>query len=124
SDTNRILSGRLESWNTVFALIQENPAYLLFGIGYKTLPYTNLAGKPLVADNMYLSLLIETGIPGLAAFLWMNACLLRAGYAAAMDQNRKAALLGTWFFCFWVGELLQMMSGDLLTYWRVLPIYF
>jgi hypothetical protein len=27
-------------------------------------------------------------------------------------------------FCVWIGELLQMMSGDLLTYWRVLPVYF
>jgi hypothetical protein len=29
-----------------------------------------------------------------------------------------------WIFCFWMGELVQMLSGDLITYWRVLPIYF
>jgi hypothetical protein len=26
--------------------------------------------------------------------------------------------------CFWCGEIVQMASGDLLTYWRVLPVYF
>ncbi|MBI2684886.1 MAG: O-antigen ligase family protein [Acidobacteria bacterium] len=124
SDTNAILSGRLESWRAVLRLLEDNPHYLLTGIGYKTLPYTNLAGRPLVADNMYLSLLIETGVAGLAAFVWMNICILRASYAAAVQSNRNGALLGTWFFCFWVGELFQMLSGDLLTYWRVLPIYF
>jgi hypothetical protein len=27
-------------------------------------------------------------------------------------------------FCFWAGQSVQMLSGDLLTYWRVLPVYF
>jgi hypothetical protein len=27
-------------------------------------------------------------------------------------------------FCFWCGQTAQMLSGDLLTYWRVLPVYF
>jgi len=26
-------------------------------------------------------------------------------------------------FCFWVGQAFQMLSADLLTYWRVLPVY-
>jgi hypothetical protein len=26
--------------------------------------------------------------------------------------------------CFWCGQMVQMLSGDLLTYWRVLPVYF
>ena len=124
SDTNLILSGRLESWRTVLATVGDNPVYLLFGIGYKTLPYINLAGRPLVADNMYLSLLIETGVAGVAAFLWLNFCLLRTAYRTVRHHDGMAALLGAWFFSFWVGELVQMLTGDLLTYWRVLPVYF
>jgi hypothetical protein len=27
-------------------------------------------------------------------------------------------------FCFWLGQCVQMLSADLLTYWRVLPVYF
>ena len=37
------------------------------GIGYKTLPYTEYLGRPIIADNMYLSLLVETGVFGLLA---------------------------------------------------------
>ena len=29
-----------------------------------------------------------------------------------------------WMLCFWAGQTVQMASGDLLTYWRVLPVYF
>jgi hypothetical protein len=25
--------------------------------------------------------------------------------------------------CFWAGQIVQMFSADLLTYWRVLPVY-
>jgi O-antigen ligase len=119
-EPNRILSGRLESWRTLGNLLVDHPLYLLLGVGYKTLPYTDLAGAPIVADNMYLSLLVETGLPGLLAFLWMNLQILIAGYRAAM----RSSLFGTCIFCFWTGEMVQMLSGDLFTYWRVLPLYF
>jgi hypothetical protein len=46
--------------------------------------------------------------------------MLRTSLKAA----RCGSFFGTWFFCFWAGECVQMLSGDLLTYWRVLPLYF
>lgn len=122
--TNGILSGRLESWRTLGNLLSEHPLYLLFGAGYKTLPYSNVAGRPLTVDNMYLSLLAETGMAGLLVFLAMNWQILRTAWRAASHPDREASLLGTWVFCFWAGEMVQMLSGDLFTYWRVLPLYF
>jgi len=119
-EPNRVLSGRLASWSTVGTVLLDNPHYLALGIGYKTLPYSDLAGGPVVADNMYLSLLMETGLPGLTAFLWLNFQILRMAYRAA----RRASVFGIWIFCFWIGEMVQMLSGDLFTYWRVLPLYF
>ena len=92
----------------------------VFGIGYKTLPYTSHLGRPVIADNMYLSLLAETGVLGLAALVALNVAILRVSWIAM----RRGSLHGAWMFCFWVGESLQMLSGDILTYWRVLPIYF
>ena len=101
------------------AWIAANPWQTLFGIGYKTLPYTQYLGSPVVADNMYLSLLVETGVGGLAALIWLNVAILRE---AARSAQRS--FFGLWMLCFWCGQVVQMASGDLLTYWRVLPVYF
>jgi O-Antigen ligase len=124
SATEAVLSGRVASWQTLSAWIRENPWHLLWGIGYKTLPYTNYLGTPLVADNMYLSLLVETGIAGLAALVWVNVAILRAAARASHGADPARSFCGIWIFCFWCGQMVQMLSGDLLTYWRVLPVYF
>ena len=114
------LSGRVQSWNTILQFIWDNPWQVLLGIGYKTLPYTHYLGRPVIADNMYLSLLVETGVLGFSALIAMNVAILRVSWKAL----RRGSLHGTWIFCFWIGESLQMLSGDILTYWRVLPVYF
>jgi hypothetical protein len=117
--TEGVLSGRMASWHTLAAWIAAHPWQAMFGIGYKTLPYTSLLGNPVVADNMYLSLLVETGVAGLGALVWLNVAILRA---AARSSRRS--FFGIWMLCFWAGQTVQMASGDLLTYWRVLPVYF
>jgi hypothetical protein len=117
--TEGVLSGRVASWQTLAAWIAAHPWQTMFGIGYKTLPYTNFLGSPVVADNMYLSLLVETGVAGLAALLWLNVAILRAA-----ARNAQRSFFGMWMLCFWAGQTVQMASGDLLTYWRVLPVYF
>ena len=122
--TEGVLSGRVASWRALLAWIEANPWQLLTGVGYKTLPYTNYVGAPVVADNMYLSLLVETGIAGLLALLWLNVAILRTAGKAARSPDSLRSFCGTWMLCFWAGEAVQMASGDLLTYWRVLPVYF
>jgi O-antigen ligase len=117
---DRVFSGRLESWNTVLAFISDHPIQTLFGIGYKTLPYTEHLGRPIIADNAYLSALVETGALGLLALLALNIAILVTSWRA---MNR-GSFHGKWMFCFWIGESAQMLSGDILTYWRVLPLYF
>jgi hypothetical protein len=116
--TEGVLSGRVASWHTLVAWVAANPWQALFGIGYKTLPYTNFLGNPVVADNMYLSLLVETGVVGVATLLWLNIAILRTA------ARRSNTFFGMWMLCFWAGQAVQMASGDLLTYWRVLPVYF
>ena len=119
-----VLSGRLTNWQRLFDFIASHPWQTIFGIGYKTLPYTNHLGDPVIADNTYLSLFIETGISGLCTFLILLGLILRASFRAARSAGPQASLLGKWMFCFWCGQAAQMFSGDLLTYWRVLPVYF
>src|SRR4051812_42966484 len=124
SATEGVLSGRVASWRTLLGWIAGHPWQTIFGIGYKTLPYTDYLGAPIVADNMYLSLLIETGIAGLAALICLNVAILRTAGRASNSTDPRRAFYGTWMLCFWAGEVAQMASGDLLTYWRVLPVYF
>jgi len=124
SATEGVLSGRVASWQMLAAWIAGHPWQTLAGIGYKTLPYTDYLGAPVVADNMYLSLLVETGVAGLAALIWLNVAILRAAARASRSGDPRRAFYGTWMLCFWAGETVQMASGDILTYWRVLPLYF
>jgi len=119
-----VLSGRVSSWTALGDFIMQQPWHLILGIGYKTLPYSEFTGRQIIADNTYLDLLVETGVFGLALFIALNVFILRAGIRAVRSPNPKAQFLGRWITCFWVGELVQMLSGDLITYWRVLPIYF
>jgi hypothetical protein len=119
-----VLSGRVASWRTLGEFLMDHPWHAIFGIGYKTLPYSDFVGKTVIADNMYLSLLVETGIVGLSVFLLLNYSMLRGALRASRSPDASASFFGTWIFCFWVGEMVQMLSGDLMTYWRVLPFYF
>jgi O-antigen ligase len=122
--TESVLSGRVASWRALLDWVAANPVQALVGVGYKTLPYSKYVGAPVVADNMYLGLLVETGVLGLGALLWLNVAILRASARAARSRDARRAFCGLWMLCFWTGEVVQMASGDLLTYWRVLPVYF
>ena len=124
TQTDSVLSGRLASWQAIAAFLAAHPWHAILGIGYKTLPYSDFIGQTTVADNMYLSLLVETGIVGLSTFLLLNIAILRTSWRAAHRDDSRASFFGTWIFCFWIGQLFQMLSGDLFTYWRVLPVYF
>jgi O-antigen ligase len=123
SGNERLLSGRVASWSVLADWLAAHPWQALVGIGYKTLPYTNYLGVPVIGDNMYLTLLVETGIAGLAALVWLNVTILRSAARACRRTDPRAAFCGTWILCFWAGQTVQMFSGDLLTYWRVLPAY-
>jgi O-antigen ligase len=129
SSPDGVLSGRVTSAKTLMNFLAQHPRHLLFGIGYKTIPYTDYMGARTavphpVADNTWLSLLVETGMVGLSAFAVLNAAIMRAAWRAARSERSEASFFGAWIFCFWCGQIVQMFTGDLITYWRVLPVYF
>ena len=119
-----VLSGRVNNWYTLTSAILREPWHAVLGVGYKTLAYSNLFGEPIVTDNTYLSVLVETGVAGFTSFVVLNGLILRYAWRAAKSANGSTGFFGEWIFCFWAGEMVQMLSGDLITYWRVLPVYF
>ena len=124
AETEGLLSGRLASWRAVLGFLYRHPWHAFFGIGYKTLPYSGYLGRTVITDNMYLSLLAETGICGLAALVWLSIAILRAARRASQSPQPRRRFFGSWILAFWIGQLVQMFTGDLLTYWRVIPLYF
>jgi len=121
---NAVLSGRVASWQTLLSFLASNPWHALLGVGYKTLPYSDFIGVTAVGDNTYLTLLVETGVVGLAAVIGLNCAVLVYALRAARSASPLRSFCGTWMACFWAGQVVQMFSADLLTYWRVLPVYF
>lgn len=120
-----IFSHRLDSWRRLWEYAGAHPGRLLFGVGYKTLPYAGLDGTPVIADNTYLSVFIETGLLGLTALLWLHVTVLRCTWRWATSSGTALGrLVGLGMCSFWCGLIFQMLSGDTLTYWRVLPWLF
>jgi len=124
SDPNLATSGRWEAWWRLISFFADHPWYLIFGIGYKTLPHTHLFGRPLIADNGFLSLTFEAGIIGLAAFLWLNRAVFSTTLRASQQRNSVRAIGAAFMFAFWCGEMVQMVTGDLFTYWRNMVVFF
>ncbi|MCI0423393.1 MAG: O-antigen ligase family protein, partial [Acidobacteria bacterium] len=122
-DPNSATSGRWENWATLLRFFADRPWLLLFGIGYKTIPHTGLFGQAVVADNGYMSLLFETGILGLTAFLWLSAAILNALQKCRKTPVQVCQLYGAFLLAFWYGELAQMLTGDIFTYWRNLSVF-
>jgi O-antigen ligase len=123
ADPAEALDVRLESWSRVLEMLAEHPMRLLLGVGYKTLASGAGADAPLIVDNQWLAALGETGLLGVVALAALLVGILRGSWRAALSANPAAALLGVWSLCFWIGQFVQMLFVDLMTYWRVLPVY-
>ncbi|HUJ50371.1 MAG TPA: O-antigen ligase family protein, partial [Bryobacteraceae bacterium] len=98
-----VLSGRVQSWQTLVAFLASHPLHMLAGVGYKTLPYSDFIGTTAIGDNTYLTLLAETGILGLAAVVLLNAAILVRAYRAARSADDLRSFCGIWMLCFWSG---------------------
>lgn len=122
-DPNYISSWRFGTWARVASIIQDNPRYLLFGIGYKTLPFTRLFHRGIITDNGFLSLLLETGLLGLTGFLVLSGSVFITFWRLARAGNGNVAFWSALLFSFWCGECLQMMAADAYTYWRNMIVF-
>jgi O-antigen ligase len=120
---NLATSGRFDTWTHVISIISDNPQYLAFGIGYKTLAFTRLFHGEIVVDNGYLSLFLETGIVGLAGFLFFSWTILKTFFKLSHARDQVTAFWSAVLFSFWCGQLIQLLAVDAYTYWRNMVIF-
>jgi hypothetical protein len=122
-DPNSATSGRFETWIRVLSIIRDQPQYLFFGIGYKTLTVTRLFHGEIITDNGYLSLLLECGFAGVAGFALLSRAIFRTLFRLARSAHDLPAFWGTVLFAIWCGELVQLLATDAHTYWRNITIF-
>jgi O-antigen ligase len=120
---NAATSGRFDTWSHVLTIISENPQYLAFGIGYKTLSVTRLFHGKIVVDNGYLSLLLETGFAGLLSFLFLSAAILKTFFKLARTNDQVVAFWSAALFSLWCGQLVQLLAVDAYTFWRNMVVF-
>ena len=120
---NLVTSGRFDTWSRVISIINDNPQYLAFGIGYKTLDFTRLFHGEIIVDNGYLSLLLETGFVGLAGFLFFSWAILKTFFQLSHARDQAAAFWSAVLFSLWCGQLIQLLAVDAYTYWRNMVIF-
>lgn len=117
------LSGRIGMWERLATFLQENPAYILFGIGYKTIASSG-PFQSTVGDNNYVSMLIECGLFGLVALIGLLVSCLRGAWALRGSAVPGARETGALLFALWVQHAAFLLVGDAMTYWRSMPILF
>ena len=117
--TEGVLSGRVASWQTLADWIAAHPWQAMFGIGYKTLPYTSFW-----AVRWWRTTCTSACWWRPAWWAWRRWCGSTSPSCARRHGSAQRGFFGMWMLCFWAGQTVQMASGDLLTYWRVLPVYF
>ena len=122
ADPNLVSSGRVETWATLFSILRQYPQYLLFGVGYKTLPFTRLFHQEIVTDNGFLNLLVETGLLGLGGFLIFSTAILKSFWTLTRRTSGIALFWSALILSLWFGECVQMLATDAHTYWRSMAV--
>jgi O-antigen ligase len=110
SDLDAASSNRLQHWRTCLALWMQDP---FIGIGYKTAFAVHGAS----ADNMFLSSLFETGVPGFALLVFFHAWVVKRSVATA----RISARVGSALLAIWTGQIVHGVTADTWTYFGVAP---
>lgn len=102
------LNGRVQMWLQALPNVERRP---VIGLGFGSNAIAN--GKRQVAND-YVRALVETGVPGLIAFVWTLAATLAASWRAmslvrlGTDRVMQAVVLGS----FAVVPAYMLMSGS------------
>lgn len=108
---------RLDLWRDAMDLFHTNP---MLGTGFNTYAYMKRVGDYTDTHNLYLKVLVETGMMGLGIFLWLLVKAFGMGwrlFRRADDQFYSALGLGlaAWVICSAAANLF----GDRWSYFQI-----
>lgn len=108
---------RIELWTDALELFKSNP---LLGSGFHTYAYMKRVGSYADTHNIYLKVLIETGLVGLALFLWLLAKTLRVGYGLfRKSRDPFFSALGLGLAVWVVSNATASLFGDRWTHFQI-----
>lgn len=114
---DRTSTQRVRLWDDAIEVARTNP---LFGTGYNTYAYMGRVGTWKDTHNIYLKVMVETGLIGLALFLTVLLKVFVLGwkaYRTSLDPNVKGLGLG---LCGWiVSATVANLFSDAWTYLQV-----
>jgi len=115
------VGGRIKLWSTAWAMFLEAP---LLGHGAHTFTYSEWPLTVLWAHNLYLEVLAEQGIIGLAALGLLLACGASRAYQIQRAAPGEARILGAGAFAGLVGFCLAAaFELSLLRLWAVIMLF-
>jgi putative inorganic carbon (hco3(-)) transporter len=108
---------RVTLWEDAMEMVRSN---LLMGTGFNTYAYMHRVRQYEDTHNFYLKVLVETGILGLAMFLWLLGKFLRSGFQLFRHaRDPFFASLGLGLMGWVVAAIVANFFGDRWTYMQV-----
>ncbi len=116
-DLDRSAEIRLDLWRDALDLFRTNP---VLGTGFNTYAYMKRVGDYADTHNLYLKVLVETGMVGLGIFLWLLLKAFSTGWRLfrRTDDRFYSALglgLAAWVICSAAANLF----GDRWSYFQI-----
>ena len=108
---------RINLWEDAFSLIESNP---VTGTGYVTYAYMGRVGNYTDTHNLYLKILVETGVVGLLVFVSIVTRFIWSGFRLFLSVKDPLICtvglgLATWVLCSAVANVF----GDRWNYFQV-----
>jgi len=108
---------RVSLWEEAMHVFDSNP---LVGVGFYTYAYSEHLNNYKDSHNIYVKVLVETGVVGLMMFLWLLAKTFRAGFGLFRSSpDRFLASLGLGLAVWVVCAAIANFFGDRWTYLQV-----
>jgi putative inorganic carbon (HCO3(-)) transporter len=108
---------RVNLWEEAMHVFDSNP---LVGVGFYTYAYSQHLNNYKDSHNIYVKVLVETGVVGLMMFLWLLARTFRAGFGLFRSSpDQFLASLGLGLAVWVVSAAVANFFGDRGTYLQV-----